>query len=291
MTSGLKLPSLAFAAALFGMAQAGMAQNIETRGGHCNDAIFGSDGGGISACLEYALRYDDAVFGVGLFGVTPELRSNLKGFDPLESLARLDFWYGRQLEHGEFDYALTAHAGIEGGVADDLAKALKEPLHDLFGQGNRKIVSTHDTTFIGGISGWVRRDYSLTSSESWAFNVSPYGHAALGNDVIEGGGGFMLAIQPAAETEGLALVMPKNGAYAPVFGGDGIGMFAGVRGVARDTFYDDRLNHFIAEAGVVAQATLWDFAVIGASASCTTKAYDGTDRPDCKAGLQMGGRF
>jgi hypothetical protein len=85
--------------------------------------------------------------------------------------------------------------------------------------------------------------------------------------------------------------MPKNGAYAPTFGGDGIGIFAGVRGVALETLYDDHTNPVIAEAGVMGQMTFWDFAVVGISASCTTEPYDGADKADCKATLQMGALF
>jgi hypothetical protein len=290
MTSNWRVQAGALFAAFMAIAPESLAEGIETRGGYCNDSYFSSDGGGISACLEYAVHWDANTIGIGLFGATPELRSNLKGNDPLEEIARINAWYGREFESDRFHYAITGRAGIEGGAADDLAISLKEALHDLFGEGNAKLGSTHPTTFIGGVSGWGRGDFGL-SEGTWNASVTPYVHAALGNDVIEGGGGVMLSLQPSEETEGLALVLPKNGAYAPTFGGNGIGVFVAVRGVARETLYDDLANPLIAEAGIMAQVTVWDFAVAGISASCTTKPYDGSDREDCKATLQLGGLF
>lgn len=278
-----------------------MAQQLETRGAYCNDNYFNSDGAGITGCMNFALHYGaDALFdtgsgtydtiGIGITGATPEQRSNAKT-DPLESLGRITSWYGREFEAESFDYAIVARTGIEGGAADDLAINIHDALHDHFGVGTKGLTSTHDTRFIAGVSGWARKDYGLSDSGSWATSFTPYMHAALGNDVIEGGGGLMLSLQPSGEAKGLALLTPLNGAYAPTFGGDGIGLFAGVRGVALETLYGDHANHFIAEAGMTAQATLWDFAVIGASASCTTEPYDGAGKPDCKATLQAGGLF
>ena len=282
---------MVMAAALTLAGGSAWAQEIETRGEYCNDSYFASDGAGISGCFNFALRYRTDTIGIGLVGATPELRSNLNGTDPLEEIGRITGWYSREFETDALRYAVTGRIGLEGGVADDLALGLKEALHELFGFGNRNLQSTHDTTFIGGVSGWVRDDWVLSSSDSLNFVLSPYGHAALGNDTIEGGAGLMLAIQPTDVTEGLALVLPKTGAYAPTFGGDGFGLFAGVRGVARETLYDDLANPFLAELGVMGQITLWDFAVIGVSGSCTTYPYDGVDRPDCKASIQMGGLF
>ncbi len=153
--------------------------------------------------------------------------------------------------------------GIYGGAADDLAEDIRDALHDLFGYGYKNLQSTTDTTFYGGVAGWARTEYALGDGGAWAGTLSPYVHAALGNDTIEAGGGLLLALQPSGE-ESLALVLPKNGAYAPTFGGDGVGLFVGLRGVAHEILYDDHTSPFIAEAGVIAQATFWDFAVVGA---------------------------
>ncbi len=267
-----------------------IAQEIETRGAYCNDGYFGSDGGGISGCMEFALRYGQSHGGIGLFGVTPEQRGN-GNTDPLEEIARLNAWYGQEFEADGLRYGLDGHLGLQGGVADDLALELQDLIHDLVGVGSKGLTSTHDTELTAGVSGWVRHDFGLSEPASWSTIFTPYGHAAIGNDTIEAGAGVMLALQPASETQGLALVMPKNGAYAPTFGGDGIGLFAGVRGVALETLYDDMTEPFIAEAGIMGQATLWDFLVLGASASCTNKPYDSAEKPDCKASLQMGGLF
>jgi hypothetical protein len=273
---------------LFGAAGA-LAQVLETRGGYCNDAYFDSDGAGISGCFEFGLRYGEDIVGIGLYGASAEQKGHVKT-DPLESLARVNAWYAREFEMGDFDYALSGHAGVQGGPADDLAISLRDALHDVFGEGSKSLTSTEDATFIAGISGWGRRDMMLNDSGAWATTLSPYVHAALGNDTIEAGGGLLLALQP-SNVESLALLLPKTGAYAPTFGGDGIGVFADVRAVALESLYDDHANPFIAEAGVTAQATLWDFAVIGLSASCSTEPYDGAGKADCKATFQAGGLF
>jgi hypothetical protein len=290
----MKILNWAFQSALFAavsvISSGAAAQDIETRSGYCNDSYFDSDGAGISGCMEYAVKYGTDTFGIGLFGATPELKQNTPS-DPLDELARINAWYGREFESDVFHYSVNARAGIEGGAADDVAISIKEALHDVFGAGNKKLKSTRDTTFIGGVSGWGRHDSVLSESDSVSAIFTSYLHAALGNDTIEGGGGLMLALQPASETKGLALVMPKNGAYAPTFGGDGIGIFAGVRGVALETLYDDLANPVIAEAGIMGQMTFWGFAVVGVSASCTTESYDGADKADCKAMFQTGGSF
>ncbi len=268
-----------------------LAQDIETRGGHCNDTYFGSDGGGLTGCLEYALRFDRNVIGVGFFGAEPEQLGSGKTGDPLESLARINAWYGRAFDTPEVDYFLSARAGIEGGLADDIGRELQAVIHSLIGENNRDTRSTHDTRLLAGVSGWARKDFTLSESESWRAAVVPYGHAALGNDTIEAGGGVMLALQPADAANPLALLLPKTGAHAPTFGGDGIGVFAGARAVALETLYDGKEETLVAEVGVTAQATFYDFAVIGLSASCTNVPYKGAPNADCKATFQMGGQF
>ncbi len=288
----VELRAGAFAIVFLILAGPASAQSIETRGGHCNDGYFDSDGAGISGCLEYGFQYDNThIFGLGMYGATPETK-NGSGTDPLDEVARIVAWYGQEFETDNgIHYSIAGRAGIEGGLADDITLDVKEFFHDLLGFGNTNLVSTKETTFIGGVSGWGRKDMLISQSDAWTTSFTPYAHAALGNDTLEGGGGIMLSLQPAGESESLALLMPKNGAYAPTFGGDGLGVFAGVRGVAIETLYDTYTNHFLAEAGVTAQWTLWDAAVFGISGSCTTEPYDGADKADCKATFQMGGLF
>lgn len=266
------------------------AQEIETRGGYCNDSYFNSDGGGISGCMEFAVRYDDMIGGIGLFGATPEYRGRTTN-DPLEAVAKLNVWYGQEFEDDGLLYTLNARAGFQGGLADDLAIALQDSIHSAFGFGNTRVESTQSTSIVAGVSGSARRDYGISDTGSWGLNMTPYGHAAIGNDTIEAGAGFIVALQPTSETKGLALALPKNGAYAPTFGGDGIGIFGAVRFVAHESLYDDLAEPFVSEAGVTSQVTLWDFVVLGASASCTTMPYEGAGKADCKANLQMGGLF
>ncbi len=290
MITGLKA-SVAALLLVAASAVTASGQDIETRGGHCNDTYFGSDGGGLTGCIEYALRWDEDVIGIGIFGVEPKQLGKGRSRDPLESLSRINAWYGRAFDTPEMDYFLGARAGMEGGVADDIGREIQEIIHSLIGENNQKHRSTNDTKLIAGVSGWARKDYLLSESEGWRTALVPYGHAALGNDTIEAGGGLMLALQPADDSRPLALLLPKNGAYAPTFGGDGIGVFAGARAVALETLYGDDQEAFIAEAGVTAQATFFDFAVVGLSASCTNKPYQGAPNADCKATFQLGGQF
>jgi len=266
------------------------ARGIETRGAYCNDSYFNSDGAGITGCINLAVHFGNDTAGVGIVGATPEQKHGSKK-DPLASLGRITGWYGREFDIGKIHYAVDGRIGIEGGAADDVAIAEHDFFHSLFGVGSKKLTSTKDTTVIGGLSGWARRDYLLNDPGAWAVELTPFMHAALGNDAIEGGGGLLLELQPPDQTKGLALLTPLNGAYAPTFGGDGIGIFADARGVARETLYAAHANHFIAEAGVIAQTTLWNVVVLGASASCTTEPYNGVGKADCKATLQLGGRF
>jgi hypothetical protein len=290
MTDRGAISRAAAAMALLAGISTASAQDIETRGAYCNDNYFGSDGAGISGCIGLALHWDVNTVGIGIVGATPEQKGNVSG-DPLQSLARATGFYSREFEQDQIRYAITAHAGVEGEAADDLAVDIRDGLHGLFGFGTKNITSTKDTTFIGGVSGWVRTEWAESDSGTWRSGLSPYAHAALGNDVIEGGAGLLLAIQPSDETAPLALVLPQSGAYAPTFGGDGVGLFAGARAIAIDTLYDDRASHLIAEAGITGQVTLWDFAVVGGWASCTTEPYDGAGKADCKAMMQMGARF
>ncbi len=287
-----KLEALALSALVLGSGISNSkADELETRGGHCNDTYFGSDGGGITGCLEYGLRLNDDVIGIGIFGAQQEQLGGGAKDDPLGSLSRINVWYGREIDATDFDSFVSVRAGIEGGIADDLGRELQNLFHQLVGENNHKVPSTHDDTLLAGVSGWARKDFVWSEGQDWMAAVAPYGHGALGNDTIEAGGGLMLSLQQSGETEPLALLLPRNGAYAPTFGGDGIGMFAGVRAVARETLYDGHSNAFLAEAGITAQATFFDFAVVGVSGSCTNKPYDGAPAADCKATFQMGGQF
>ena len=137
----MKLSAWLFAvSALCAGGSAVAAQDYETRSAHCNDAPFGSDGGGISGCLEYALRMDDMFIGIGIFGVSPELKTS-GGFrvDPLEEKARINLWAGRIGASDGFEYAYAGRAGIEGGLADDIALDLQEFVHELFDVGLRDL--------------------------------------------------------------------------------------------------------------------------------------------------------
>lgn len=278
----------AVAAGLIAVSGLAAAQEIETRGDHCNATYFHSDGGGISGCINFALRTNDDIVGIGLTGVDPEQFGNAK--DPLKALARISFWYGRMLETPEFDSFLAFRGGIEGGAADDAGLDIQNLIHQMMGENKSNSKSTKDTTWFTGLSGYARHDYQLTDGD-WMTALTPYGHGALGTDTIEAGAGLLLSLQPSDAGKPLALSLPKEGQYAPTFGGDGIGLFAGVRGIARQTLYGGRANAFIAEAGATAQVTLWDFAVIGISGSCTTRPYEGAPEADCKAMFQMGGLF
>jgi len=282
-------PILIIAGALLTGSSVGSAEEIETLGSHCNDAPFGSDGGGISACIDLALRYGDTIAGIGIVGVTPEQTDN--NDDPLAEKARIAAWIGRQFERDGFDFAAAAHVGIEGGAADDLAIYVKEQIHRSLGFGNRALTSQNGTTPVAGVSGWIRTGYGVSESGAWAMGLSPYAHGALGLDTVEAGAGIMLTLQPRQEDKELALVLPKNGVYAPVYGGDGIGIFGGVRTVAHESLYEDLANPLLAEAGVTLQTTMFDFVRMGISASCTTDPYEGVTRPDCKMNFQLGGLF
>lgn len=286
--------ALAMVVMLASWASAAQAGDIETRGAYCNDNYFSSDGAGITGCINLAVHFGADTAGIGVVGATPEQKHVTKktgSKDPLDSLGRITAWYGREFNFSNIHFALDGRIGIEGGVADDVALAEHNFFHALFQTQSKKLKSNHDTTVIGGLSGWARRDFILDHPGGWAVDLAPFALGALGNDNIEAEGGVVLGLQPPGEMKGLALLTPLNGAYAPTFGGDGIGLFADARGVARDTLYGAHANPFIAEAGVVAQVTLWKVAVFGASASCTTEPYHGAGKADCKATLQAGGHF
>ena len=129
MRAGFGGPGTLLAVVLLIGVPAVQAQQIETRGGSCNDAPFGSDGGGITACMDYALRYDDMMAGIGIFGVTKDAKK--AGKDPLEAKGRIMSWVGRQGDMGGDDYAVSGRIGIEGGTADSPIRELRKEVRDL----------------------------------------------------------------------------------------------------------------------------------------------------------------
>jgi hypothetical protein len=269
-----------------------LARDIETLGSHCNDAPFGSDGGGISGCIDLAARYDEWSAGIALSGVTPEQKT-IGGFrtDPLEEKARINAWIARESDWNGHDYGLALRAGVEGGAADNAALTLKEEIHKLAGYGNRELYSHNNSEFIAGASAWIRDGLDMGGFRGWDAKALPYVHGTLGLDALEAGTGLMLALQPNTEIKTMALVLPKNAAYAATFGGDGIAIFGGVRAVTYEGLYEVLAHSLVAEAGVRAQATLFGFVRIAVSSSCTTRAYEGARDPDCKMSFQLGGLF
>jgi hypothetical protein len=267
-------------------------KDIETLGAHCNDAPFGSDGGGISGCIDLAARYRDWSAGLSLTGVTPEqkIRGTFRN-DPLEEKARFAAWVAKDWDWNSTEFGLSLRAGAEGGEADDVALAIKDQIHNWAGIGNRELYSHNSTEFIVGTSGWLRSEYELGGFKGWNVKALPYGHGTLGLDSVEAGGGLMLALQPAAELRNMALVLPKTAAYAVPFGGDGIAIFGGLRAVAHEGLYGKLANPIVAEAGITAQTTLFSHVRVGISASCTTQPYEGAHDPDCKMTFQLGGLF
>lgn len=259
---------------------------------HCNDVLFKSDGGGVSACIEAGLRYNEWQFGYGLYGVTPERKGGGVAGDNLRDLARFTVGLGQQ-KHTTWngiagDYAIQGRLGLEGGVIDDISADLQKAVHKLFGAGFATPTSTKKTTFLAGVSGWARADGLQFSDNRVALKFQPYVHASAGLDTVEAGGGFLFALQPTSATENMALLMPKNGSYLTTFGGDGFGIFGAARVVARETLYSGLRKPVVVEFGTVAQYTAFDKIKLGWSASCTTKPYKGAPKADCKTEARIG---
>ena len=255
---------------------------------HCNDVLFNSDGGGVTACVEASYRYNEWQFGYGLYGATAERIGGGTPGDNLRDLARFTVGLGQLKQKSWGDYALQGHVGLEGGIIDKWSKKLQKATHKIFGAGYHAPISTKKTTFVGGVSGWARADGLQFKDNRLALKFQPYSHAALGLDTIEAGVGFLIAFQPLSATQNMALQMPKNGAYLAPIGGDGIGMFAAARVVARETLYSGLRKPAILEFGTVTQYTAFDMVKLGWSASCTTKPYKGAPKADCKTEIRIG---
>ncbi len=259
---------------------------------HCNDVLFDSDGGGVSACIEANYRYNEWQFGYGLYGVTPELKNGGITGDNLEDLARFTVGLGQLKQTPWGDYSYQGRIGLEGGLIDDIAGDLQKAVHNLFGVGFRNLVKTHKTRFIGGVAGWARVNAFVHNDNRLAIKLQPYIHASIGLDTVEAGGGFLLAFQPNSATKSLGLLLPKNGSYLATFGGDGFGIFGAARVVARETLYsgptDNMRKPVVVEFGTVAQYTAFDKVKLGWSASCTSKAYKGVPKADCKTEARIG---
>lgn len=264
---------------------------------HCNDVLFKSDGAGVSACIEAGLRYNEWQFGYGLYGVTPERKNGGVLGDNVRDLARFTVGFG-QFKHTTWngisgDYAIQGRVGLEGGVIDDISSDLQKAIHKLFGAGFKTPTSTKKTTFIGGLSGWARADGLQFSDDRVALKFQPYVHASVGFDTVEAGGGLLIAFQPTSAKENMAMLMPKNGSYLTTFGGDGFGIFGAARVVARETLYSRTSGKLLGkpvvfEFGTVAQYTAFDKIKLGWSASCTSKAYKGAPKADCKTEARLG---
>lgn len=262
----------------------------ESYGEHCNDALFDSDGGGISSCIDLAARfYDDWYGAFGGFQSGPEAKTGAKWrADPLSDRGKLVFRLGKYMSAGGLDFALTARLGATGGFVDDLTHDTRDSLHGIFGRGVRPQRGNHSLNVIAGVSGHGWRPFEMTASESIKAVMTPYVHGSVGTDNVELGGGLVLGLQAIGADRPLPFMEPKNGAYGPSFGGDGIGIFGAARGVAHESFYDNREKHFIGEAGIIAQMTFAELVRPAFFASCTTKPYSGAPDADCKMVFRLG---
>jgi hypothetical protein len=254
-----------------------------------NDTFFDSDGSGVTGSLELAARIDAWRTGIGLYVATPELlKEKRPNDDPLAEISRLTLWVGRNFQWlPEMDVHIGGRLGAEGGKVDDLGFGMQDLAHEVIDKGSRDLESTTGTTALVGVSGWTRfRGWDRATGNA-RFSLFPYGHASLGNDTVEAGCGLMLSVQPDYETEPPWLMLPKNGSYAPMFGGDGVSIYAGGRGVAHESLYDDLREPWVGEFGIVGQKTVYGAWKIGAGASCTTKPYKGAVSNDCKVDLRL----
>ncbi len=263
--------------------------DIETMGVFDNDTFFDSDGSGVSGSLELAAKIDEWRTGVGLYVATPELlKEKRPNDDPLAEISRLNLWIGKRFFWlPEVETLLSGRIGLEGGKIDDLGFAMQDLAHEMIDKGSRDLESTTGTTGLIGVSGWVRTRWWDWASGNARFSLVPYGHASLGNDTVEGGCGLMLSVQPDYETDLPWIMLPKNGSYAPMFGGDGVGIYAGGRGIAHESLYGDLHESWIGEVGIFGQKTIYGSLKLGAGASCTTKPYEGAIGNDCKVDLRI----
>lgn len=272
-----------------------------------NDVPFNSDGGGVTYELAAAVRKGSIVGGVGLIAVSPDLRTDRAPelFDPLRDKGRLVGWLGTHRqgptlrlgthETVHTDWSVSARVGAEGGRIDELAQRVQEAFHELTGTPNRpRPLVDRPERVIGGISGHARARFDVhQASIRRSFDrlsVSPYVHGSIGNDTTQAGLGVLLSVQPSTAREGLALPLPEEGAYAPIFGGDGLGAFLSTRFVQHETLYGGAAAGFAVEGGLVGQVSYGRFSV-GAVASCVSAPYEGAPGPDCTARVRAGARL
>jgi hypothetical protein len=224
-------------------------------------------------------------FGLGGYLVTPEMHgSKAPNDDPVVEFGRLNMWIGKTIKWREAtQFHLSGRLGMEGGVIDDIGFELMDAVHDLSGKQTIDLESQNETQGIVGAAIWTQTKLAHWHMASALCRLTPYGHASLGTDTIEGGGGLKVEMLYNRGNESLPLQLPINGSYPPAFGGDGIGLYAGGRGVVHETLYDGKQTPFIGEIGVVGQATLFRRLGMGVAISCTNKPYDGAVSSDCKS--------
>ncbi|MEM8649268.1 MAG: hypothetical protein AAGF54_01935 [Pseudomonadota bacterium] len=286
-----------FSAVIFSALTLGNSSNaqdariVESFGAHCNDIYFGSDGSGLGGCIDFAARFsNDWYVALGAFQSGPEASQGNAAFnsDPLDDRGRVVLRFGKTIKTDEFHATTTLRLGGEGGFVDDFIQDVRSDLHDIFGLGTRPQRGDVGLRGIIGVSGHAWQNYELGSASGFKALFSPYVHGSLGTENIEGGAGFLLGFQPSSAEKPLPFVEPQNGAYAPFFGDDGIGVFVAARGVALETIYGDLEEGLLGEVGVVGQYTFTEHLLTTISASCTNDAYEGALEPDCKATFRIG---
>ena len=271
-----------------------------------NDYPFVSDGAGPTGSIEIAIRRGTVFGGIGLFGVSPELRlpGDFRAVDPLPEQGRLVAWLGKHetrsapslggiaLPTGSrVDRSIALRLGGEGGAIDGLAEDARDAVHTMMGSNIRPLYSTHDLRAVFGVSGHARLAVPIAHIGSARLLAAPFAYGSLGTDVVEGAGGLMLAMQPLGEPKLPFLTHSGTGAHAPMFGGDGIGLFANMRAIAHDSLYAGLEEPWVFEGGITAQVTFGGRLRLGAAASCSTDLYERAPKGSCIAAMRAGVRF
>jgi len=282
----MRLISIVLAVLSASIATATMAESMVAYG---NDTYFSSDGSGITGSLELAAKIDQRYFGLGFLVATPEvLEKKRPNNDPLPSMSRMNILLGKGIKLSvASEVNFTGRVGLEGGAVDDVGFAAQNLFHSIIGQGSRNLISTKDIRGLVGVSSWVRVLWASLGIGSRSVKIVPYGHTSLGNDTVEIGGGLMVAIQPLGESALPLLLLPKNGSYTPVFGGEGLGVFVGARRVAYESLFDDLHKPVVAEIGIVWQKDIYRSIKISGGVSCSSTPYDGAVGTDCKADMRL----
>ena len=264
---------------------------------HGNDMPFGSDGGGASFHGSAALRRGPWFAAATALAVTPELkrRGDVRSNDPLRERGRLVAFVGRHGARGSSDASVALRGGLAGGAADRAVHALQKKMHAWAGVGDRGIHDIGPTRPIAGVDGhWRVRARDGAFGPGLRVGIEPYAFGSAGRDVAEAGAGLMVFLQRDG-AEAMSPWRPDTGAYAPLFGGNGVALFAAARAIAHDDLYGGRTGTplartLIASAGAVAQASVGP-AVFGVRAACSTGAYRGGPARDCYAVARGGVRF